>query len=389
MIQYATGTKLLTHKSKMTTQYFKKLENKKILITGGTGSFGNAVVKKLFKFNPQTIRIFSRDETKQFDMRNKYKNDKRLEFFIGDVRNKESVSLAMRDIDLVFNAAALKHVPPCEFFPLEAVKTNVIGTSNVINKAIEHKVQHLVVLSTDKAVYPINAMGQSKALMEKIMIANSRRKDKKTVLCGVRYGNVMCSRGSVIPFFMEQIRQKEPLTLTNGNMTRFLLKMDDAIDLILYALINGEDGNIFVKKAPAATIRTIAEALSVIFNHKSGIKEIGIRPGEKIHETLISREEFFRAEDKGDYYKIEPETKSLDYEKYFSKGKKSQNIYNEGYTSENTMRLNLEQTIELLVSLDEIKDFNFNLERYVGSKNPTFQSIHARISNRRVEKSPV
>lgn len=346
----------------MISKYFRSLEGKKILITGGTGSFGSSVVSKLLKFNPAKIYIFSRDEKKQFDMRHQYKNDSRLEFFIGDVRDKASVDLAMRHVDLVFHAAALKQVPSCEFFPLEAVKTNILGSSNVINSAIENNIERLVILSTDKAVYPINAMGQSKALMEKLMIANSRRKDKETILCGVRYGNVMCSRGSVIPLFLKQIKKGQALTITNGDMTRFLLKMDDAIDLILYALVNGENGNIFVKKAPAATIRNVATALNRMFGSKAGIKEIGIRPGEKMHEILVSQEEFARVKDEGSYYCIPPESEELDYERYYSQGEKA--IFrSQGYTSANTQNLDVEGTVKLLGSLNEIKRFILSNKR--------------------------
>lgn len=338
------------------------LKGKTVLVTGGTGSFGNAVVERLLKFNIKKVFIFSRDEKKQFDMRNKF-SDKRLDFFIGDVRNRDSVDRVIKNnVNLIFHAAALKQVPACEFFPTEAVYTNVLGSANVISSAIDNGVDRVVILSTDKAVYPINAMGQTKALMEKIMIANSRIKNKHTILCGVRYGNVMCSRGSVIPFFLDKIKNGDPLTVTNGKMTRFLLSMDDAVDLILYALLHGKNGHIFVKKAPACTIETMAEALIKISGHQKGVKEIGIRPGEKIHETLISCEEFLRARDAEDYYIIPPEAENLDYEKYFGRknGSYKKNILNQGFTSENTKRLNLNETIKLLLSLKEIKEFQYD-----------------------------
>jgi UDP-glucose 4-epimerase len=338
--------------------YKNLIQDKRILITGGTGSFGSAIVEKLIELGTKKIYIFSRDEKKQFDMRNEHEKNKKLEFIIGDTRDKESLDSFMGNVDLVFHAAALKQVPSCEFFPIEAVRTNILGSSNVIRSAIENKVERVVVLGTDKAVYPINVMGQSKALMEKIMAANSRRSDNSTILCGIRYGNVMNSRGSVIPVFREQIRQNKPVTITYGEMTRFMLKMEEAIDLALYALASGENGNIFIKKAPATTIRTLAEALIKIYgNEDNEIVEIGIRHGEKIHEVLVSQEELFRAEDMGEYFKISPETGGLNYEKYYQEGNKVRISNNQGYTSENTKRLNLDETIELLKNLEDLKNY--------------------------------
>jgi len=340
--------------------YKNFIENKTILVTGGTGSFGNAVITKLLQYNPKQIVIFSRDEKKQFDMGNKYSDD-RLRFIIGDVRDKDAVFHAMYGVDYVFHAAALKQVPNCEFFPIEAIKTNSLGAHNVIDAAIENGVERVVVLSTDKAVYPINVMGMTKALMERIMIANSREKRGKTILCGTRYGNVMYTRGSVIPYFVDLMRQDKPLTITNPHMTRFMMSLNQSIDLVLYALTHGQNGEIYVRKAPAATIGDLAEVLIEIFNYDKGIEEIGIRPGEKMHETLISSEETFRTEDCGDYYKINPEVPGMDYRQYYFKGQKNNNLPTEGYTSANTKRLSKEELKELLLSLDEIqqelKDF--------------------------------
>lgn len=336
-------------------KYKSSIENKTILVTGGTGSFGNAVVDKLLQYNPKKIIIFSRDEKKQFDMGNKYNND-RLKFVIGDVRDKDVISHAMYKVDYVFHAAALKQVPNCEFFPVEAIKTNSIGVHNVIDAAIENDVKRLVVLSTDKAVYPINVMGMTKALMEKIMIAASREKRGKIILCGTRYGNVMYTRGSVIPYFIDLIKAGKPLTVTNKEMTRYMMSLSDSVDLVLYALTNGQNGEIYVRKAPAVTIGDLAQVLVEIFNYDKGIQEIGIRPGEKMYETLISCEETFRAEDCGDYYKIIPEVPNMDYRQYFFKGQKNNHLSHEGYTSENTKRLSKEEIKELLFSLNEIKE---------------------------------
>ena len=334
--------------------YKKNIKNKSILVTGGTGSFGNAVVDKLLKLNPKRIIIFSRDEKKQFDMGNKYNSDK-LRFVIGDVRNKESINYAMKGVNLVFHAAALKQVPNCEFFPIEAIKTNTLGAYNVINTAIDNNVEKVVVLSTDKAVYPINVMGMTKALMERIMIASSREKRSKTILCGTRYGNVMYTRGSIIPYFVDLMKDGKPLTITNKNMTRFMMPLSQSIDLVLYALVNGKNGELYVRKAPAVTIGNLAKALLSIFKYNKDSKEIGIRPGEKTHETLISKEESFRTEDCGNYYKILPEVPNLDYRGYYFKGQKNNSLPEQGYTSENAHRLSIKEIRELLLSLDELK----------------------------------
>ena len=335
--------------------YRKYFKNKTILVTGGTGSFGNAVIDKLLQYNPKRIIVFSRDEKKQFDMGNKYNNEK-LRFVIGDVRDKDVISHAMYGVDYVFHAAALKQVPNCEFFPVEAIKTNSLGAYNVIDATIENDVKRLVVLSTDKAVYPINVMGMTKALMERIMIAISREKRGKTILCGTRYGNVMYTRGSVIPYFIGLMKAGKPLTITDKNMTRFMMSLVHSVDLVLYALTNGQNGEIYVRKASSATVGDLAEVLVEIFNYDKGIKEIGIRPGEKMHETLISSEETFRTEDCGDYYKIKPEVPGMNYQQYYFKGQKSNNLPHEGYTSANTKRLSKEELKELLLSLDEIKE---------------------------------
>lgn len=335
------------------------LNGKVILITGGTGSFGNSVVEKLEEFSPKEIRIFSRDEKKQFDMRNKY-NAKHIKFIVGDVRDKYSVRRAMEGVDYVFHAAALKQVPSCEFFPMEAVKTNIIGAHNVLEEAITHKVKRVVILSTDKAVYPINAMGMSKALMEKTMVATARtlnkEKSNSTTLCGVRYGNVLYSRGSVLPYFVEQLKHNKVLTVTNFDMTRFLLPLREAVNLVLYALAFGENGDMYIRKSPACTLETLAEAITRIFNYSKGYKAVGIRAGEKMHETLLAREELIRAVDQGDYYRIPPESQDLDYNKYFFQGDKIKMDQIEAYTSENTERLDVDSTIKLLLTLPEIQE---------------------------------
>lgn len=344
---------------KILSKYKKYINNKTILITGGTGSFGNAVVEKLLTvFNPKKIIVFDQDEKAQFDMGNKYNkyNNEKLKFFLGNIRDKDSISHAMYGVDFVFHAAALKQVPNCEFFPLEAVKTNILGSQNVIDAAIDNRVERVVVLSTDKAVYPINVMGMAKALMERIMIAISREKRGKTILCGTRYGNVMYTRGSVIPYFVDLMKAGKPLTVTNKKMTRFMMSLNQSIDLVFYALTNGKDGEIYVRKAPAATIGDLAEAMVSLFNYDRGIEEIGIRPGEKMHEFLISREELFRTEDCGDYYKINPEVPGMDYRQYYFKGIKIDSLPDEGYTSKNTRRLSIGEIKELLLSLDEIKE---------------------------------
>ncbi|MEM3342266.1 MAG: UDP-N-acetylglucosamine 4,6-dehydratase family protein, partial [Thermoplasmata archaeon] len=291
-------------------------DNQVVLVTGGTGSFGNVVVDRLLKENVKEIRIFSRDEKKQDDMRNHYKNDK-LKFFIGDIRDYQSIEYAMRGVDLVFSAAALKQVPSCEFFPIEAVKTNILGTENVLNAAILNRVKKVVILSTDKAVYPINAMGMTKALMEKVMVAKARTAHNGTLLCGTRYGNVMGSRGSVIPLFINQIKNGQPLTITNPHMTRFMMTLDDAINLVFYAFEHAKPGDIFVQKSPAATIETLAKALLELFDAKNEIKIIGTRHGEKLYESLLTSEERAVAEDLGDYFRIPMDERDLNYEKYY------------------------------------------------------------------------
>ncbi|ADQ41735.1 polysaccharide biosynthesis protein CapD [Caldicellulosiruptor acetigenus I77R1B] len=330
-------------------------KDKCLLITGGTGSFGHAVVKRFLKTDIGEIRIFSRDEKKQDDMRRELKSSK-VKFYIGDVRDYNSVLNAMQGVDYVFHAAALKQVPSCEFFPMEAVKTNVIGTDNVLNAAIACGVKKVICLSTDKAVYPINAMGLSKALMEKIVIAKSRMvSPEKTTLCCTRYGNVMASRGSVIPLFVQQIKSGQPLTITDPQMTRFLMSLDEAVDLVLYAFENAKQGDIFVQKAPACTIGDLAQALLEIFNAKNEIVIIGTRHGEKLYETLVTREEMSRAEDLGRYYRIPADTRDLNYEKYFEEGE-VRISYGWEYTSHNTQRLNVEEIKKLLLNLDYIKE---------------------------------
>ncbi len=330
------------------------LSNKKIMVTGGTGSFGNTAIKKLIEtYNFQEVIIFSRDEKKQHDMRLAFNNPK-LKFVIGDVRDRESVFNSMKGVDLVFHAAALKHVPTCEFFPMEAVKTNVLGTNNVLDAADYYGVEKVVILGTDKAVYPINAMGMSKALMEKLMIAKARTMNPATIICGVRYGNVMYSRGSVIPFFVNQIKSGKPLTVTNPFMTRFLLPLPQAVELILFALEHGNNGDIFVRKSPAATVKDLAQACLNVFNVNNEIINIGIREGEKMHETLVTQEELVQAEDFGDYFRIQCD-KNMDYDEYFTKGHTNK-FPAEGYTSANTNRLTVPDVEKLLLSLSEIQE---------------------------------
>ena len=335
-------------------------ESNIILITGGTGTFGNAALKRLLKTDVSQIRIFSRDEKKQDDMRNEYR-DPRIKFYIGDVRSLESIVAAMERVDYVFHAAALKQVPSCEFYPLEAIKTNALGADNVLTAAIAAGIKKVVVLSTDKAVYPINAMGMSKALMEKIMIAKARLcNPDKTILCGTRYGNVMASRGSVIPLFISQIKEGKPITITDPNMTRFMMTIEDAIDLVLYAFENAQPGDIFVQKAPAATIGTLASALKKLFKADNPIKIIGTRHGEKLYETLLTREEMAKAEDLGKYYRIPMDDRDLNYGLYFTEGKAEVSL-KEDYNSHNTYRLSEEELIELLLKVDyvrkELKDW--------------------------------
>lgn len=329
-------------------------KDKTLLITGGTGSFGNAVLDRFLATEVREIRIFSRDEKKQDDMRHKYGNN-RLKFHIGDVRDFDSINTAMRGVDYVFHAAALKQVPSCEFYPVEAVKTNVLGTENTLKAAVQQGVKRVVVLSTDKAVYPINAMGMSKALMEKVTVAMSRNlSEKDTVMCNTRYGNVMASRGSVIPLFVRQIRSGEPLTITDPEMTRFMMSLPDSVDLVIFAFKHGRQGDTFVQKAPAATILALAEALKKIFKAGNKINILGTRHGEKKHECLVSREEKMRAEDMGDYYRIKPDSRDLNYKKYFAEGEKNISAA-EDYTSENTRRLDVNAMAALLTKLDFIR----------------------------------
>ena len=329
-------------------------KDKTLLITGGTGSFGNAVLKRFLDTNIKEIRIFSRDEKKQEDMRIHYKNDK-IKFYIGNVRDYRSVEDAMDGVDYVFHAAALKQVPSCEFFPVEAVKTNVLGTDNVLEAAINKGVKKVIVLSTDKAAYPINAMGMSKALMEKVAVAKGRNiKEGGTIICRTRYGNVMASRGSVIPLFCDQIKEGLPLTITNGNMTRFMMTLEDAVDLVLYAFEHGNQGDLFVQKAPAATIDTLAQAVKELKNSDVPIKYIGTRHGEKAYEVLVTKEEMLTAEDMGDYYRIKSDNRDLNYQKYELEGNEKFSIIQE-YNSDNTTRLDVEGMKKLLLKLDLFK----------------------------------
>ena len=322
-------------------------KNKILLVTGGTGSFGNAVLKNFLSSDIKEIRIFSRDEKKQHDMRVEYDNPK-IKFFIGDVRNKESLIPAMMGVDYLFHAAALKQVPSCEFFPIEAVRTNILGTENVLSVAIENNVKRVVCLSTDKAVYPINAMGVSKAMMEKVFVAKSRNSNS-TVICGTRYGNVMASRGSVIPHFHDQIKQGNPITVTDPSMTRFMMTLDDAVNLVMYAFQNGKSGDIFVQKSPAATIGLLAETMNEIYQSNSKIKNIGIRHAEKVHETLLSREERMMAEDLGDYFRVPSDNRDLNYSDYFFKGRNNKNL--QEYNSSNTNQLDKAQLKNLLAKI--------------------------------------
>jgi UDP-N-acetylglucosamine 4,6-dehydratase len=327
-----------------------------LMITGGTGSFGNAVLKRFLETDVREIRIFSRDEKKQEDMRIALSSPK-LKFYIGDVREYDSVVQAMKGVDFVFHAAALKQVPSCEFYPLEAVRTNVLGTDNVLNAAVASGVQRVVLLSTDKAVYPINAMGISKAMAEKVLVAKSRMQGSgATIFCATRYGNVMASRGSVIPLFVSQMKERKPITVTDPNMTRFLMSLEESVDLVLYAFTNGRHGDIFIQKAPASTVGDLAEAIKQLFGATSHVTRIiGTRHGEKLYETLISREEMAHAEDMGGYYRIPADNRDLNYAKYFSEGEEG--ISNlDDYTSHNTRRLSVEQIKQLLLSLDYIKE---------------------------------
>lgn len=323
-------------------------KDKILLITGGTGSFGNAVLNRFLESDIKEIRIFSRDEKKQHDMRVAYNNPK-LKFYIGDVRDYRSIDQAMFNVNYVFHAAALKQVPSCEFYPIEAVNTNVLGTENVLNAAISNNVAKVVCLSTDKAVYPINAMGVSKAMMEKVFVAKSRN-SKSTIITGTRYGNVMASRGSVIPHFIDQIKSGKPITVTDPNMTRFMMTLDHAVELVLYAFNIGKSGDIFVQKSPASTIGELAQSLKDIYNSEVEIKNIGIRHAEKMHETLLSKEEFMVAEDLGEYYRVAADNRDLNYDKYFSKG--SEIVEIEEYNSFNTYRLSEIELKDLLAQID-------------------------------------
>ncbi len=329
--------------------------NKVLMITGGTGSFGNTVLKRFLSTDVREIRIFSRDEKKQEEMRIAL-NDPKLKFYIGDVRDYDSVYHAMKGVDYVFHAAALKQVPSCEFYPLEAVRTNVLGSENVMEAAVARGVSRVVMLSTDKAVYPINAMGISKAMMEKFMVAKARMQNEgETVLCATRYGNVMASRGSVIPLFVSQLKEGKPLTVTDPNMTRFLMSLEDSVDLVLYAFEHGQQGDIFVQKAPASTVADLAQALKELLNKDNPVREIGTRHGEKLYESLISREEMAKAQDMGGYYRIPADNRDLNYAQFFSEGEEKIS-HQDDYTSHNTERLNVEQVKTLLLKLDFIKE---------------------------------
>ncbi len=329
--------------------------NKTLLITGGTGSFGNAVLKRFLYTDIEEIRVFSRDEKKQDDMRKLYKNNK-IKFYIGDIRDIKSLKNAMYGVDYIFHAAALKQVPSCEFFPLEAVKTNILGTDNVLSAAIESDVNKVICLSTDKAAYPINAMGISKAMVEKVFIAKSKIIDpNKTLICGTRYGNVMASRGSVIPLFVEQIKNNQSITVTNPHMTRFLMNLEEAVELVLFAFEHAQAGDIMVQKAPASTIGDLAQALKELFHSESEIKIIGTRHGEKEYETLLTREEFLVAQDMGDFYRIPADKRDLYYDKYFIEGNQVLSTQTE-YNSNNTMRLSIKEIKEKLLGLDFIQN---------------------------------
>lgn len=329
--------------------------DKVLMITGGTGSFGHTVLKRFLKSNIREIRIFSRDEKKQEDMRNALNNEK-IKFYIGDVRDRQSLEDAMTGVDYVFHAAALKQVPSCEFYPMEALRTNVLGTENVINAGISKSVKRIVILSTDKAVYPINAMGISKAMAEKIMVAKSRLiPENGPVICATRYGNVMASRGSVIPLFVEQIKSKQPLTITDPNMTRFMMSLEDSVDLVLHAFENAKQGDIFVQKSPASTIGHLAQALIEIFKSGSEIKIIGTRHGEKLYESLVSREEMAKTEDMNRYYRICADNRDLNYKKFFIEGEEIISHY-EDYTSHNTQQLEISEIKDLLLRLDFIQE---------------------------------
>ena len=326
-----------------------------IIITGGTGSFGNAVLRRFLNTDIKEIRVFSRDEKKQEDMRIELNNPK-VKFYIGDVRNYDSLNFAMNGVDFIFHAAALKQVPSCESYPMEAVRTNILGAENVLNAGLANNVKKVIVLSTDKAVYPINAMGISKAMMEKLMVAKARTIDNDcdTVLCGTRYGNVMASRGSIIPLFIKQIKEGKPLTVTDPKMTRFLMSLDDAVDLVVYTFQHARQGDIFVQKAPASTIHDLAMAVKEIFESNNEIKIIGTRHGEKLYETLLTREELAKAEDLGDYYRIIPDDRDLNYNKYFTEGTEQVSLLDD-YNSHNTQRLTIDEIKENLLKLEYIQ----------------------------------
>lgn len=334
-------------------------KDKILLITGGTGSFGHSVLNHFLDSDIEEIRIFSRDEKKQDDMRHELQKkypefSKKVKFYIGDVRDFSSVQGAMHDVNYIFHAAALKQVPSCEFFPMEAVKTNIIGTDNVLRAAILSKVEKVVCLSTDKAAYPINAMGTSKAMMEKIIYANARNGAGQTTICCTRYGNVMCSRGSVIPLFIDQIKSRNPITITDPNMTRFLMNLDEAVELVKFAFTHANPGDLFIQKAEASTIETLAKAIQSLFG-ETGIKIIGTRHGEKLFETLMTREECLRAEDMGNYFRVHADTRDLNYDKFFVEGA-VRTMADEAYTSHNTTRLNIEQTIEKVKSTQYVRE---------------------------------
>ncbi|MGO4547614.1 polysaccharide biosynthesis protein [Paenibacillus sp. 2TAB23] len=330
-------------------------KDKVLLITGGTGSFGGAVLDRFLNTDIREIRIFSRDEKKQDDMRRLYQN-KKIKFYIGDVRDLASVRNAMHGVDYVFHAAALKQVPSCEFFPIEAVKTNVLGTENVLTAAIDYRVQKCICLSTDKAAYPINAMGISKAMMEKIVVAKSRTvSPEKTTICVTRYGNVMASRGSVIPLFVQQIKSGEPMTVTDPDMTRFLMSLEEAVELVVYAFEHAQSGDIIVQKSPASTVGDLAEGIKQLFKPDQEIKVIGTRHGEKVYETLLTKEEYFKAEDMGNYYRVPADNRDLNYDKYFINGDEALSTMNE-YNSHNTTRLSVDGVKDKLLSLDFIRN---------------------------------
>ena len=339
---------------------------KTLLITGGTGTFGNAVLKRFLTTDIAEIRVLSRDEKKQEDMRLGYNNPK-LRFYIGDVRQPDSVASAMEGVNYVFHAAALKQVPSCEFYPLEAIRTNALGAENVLNAAIGCKVEKVIVLSTDKAVYPINAMGISKAMMEKLMVAKARlAKPGSTILCGTRYGNVMASRGSVIPLFIKQIKEGRALTVTDPDMTRFMMSIDDAVDLVLYAYAHGRQGDIFVQKAPAATIETLAYAVKRLFNAPNPVNVIGTRHGEKVYETLLTREEWARADDLGEYFRVPADCRDLNYNAYFTQGQEAVSRQ-EDYHSHNTRRLDVRGMMDLLMKLELVRE---ELQSWQGDERP-------------------